>query len=121
MYFQRKPRTSCWDSKLERFFKSDRKLLVANQERLMDNLSLSAEERFENCIKYTLLQKYLKTDCLYIGVTPEFFSRWSQVATEIVLNNRFAVVISIVLTTKILKSVWVWNKHQIVQKTKNST
>jgi hypothetical protein len=72
--------------------------LVANQERLMDNLS--AEERFEKfCIKYPLLQ-YLKTDYSYIGVTPEFFKDEIEVATEIVLNNQFAVVISIVLTFK---------------------
>jgi hypothetical protein len=55
------------------FQNPDWKLLVANQERLMDNLS--AEERFEKfCIKYPILQ-YLKTDYSYIGVTPEFFSK----------------------------------------------
>jgi CRP-like cAMP-binding protein len=52
--------------------------LVANQERLMDNLSLSAEERFEKfCNKYpTLIQKLpQKQIASYIGVTPEFFSK----------------------------------------------
>jgi CRP-like cAMP-binding protein len=45
--------------KLERFFRIlTEKSLVANQERLLDNLSLSAEERFEKfCIKYPLLSE----------------------------------------------------------------
>jgi CRP-like cAMP-binding protein len=65
--------------KLERFFRIlTEKSLVANQERLLDNLSLSAEERFEKFrIKYpTLLQKVpQKQIASYIGVTPEFFSK----------------------------------------------
>jgi CRP-like cAMP-binding protein len=65
--------------KLERFFRIlTEKSLVANQERLLDNLSLSAEERFEKfCIKYpSLLQKIpQKQIASYIGVTPEFFSK----------------------------------------------
>ena len=65
--------------KLERFFRIlTENSLVANQERLMDNLSLSAEERFEKfCIRYpTLLQKVpQKQIASYIGVTPEFFSK----------------------------------------------
>jgi CRP-like cAMP-binding protein len=65
--------------KLERFFRIlTENSLVANQERLMDNLSLSAEERFEKFrIKYpTLLQKVpQKQIASYIGVTPEFFSK----------------------------------------------
>lgn len=65
--------------KLERFFRIlTENSLVANQERLMDNLSLSAEERFEKFqIKYpTLLQKIpQKHIASYIGVTPEFFSK----------------------------------------------
>ncbi|NGY36209.1 Crp/Fnr family transcriptional regulator [Flavobacterium sp. XN-5] len=65
--------------KLERFFRIlTENSLVANQERLMDNLSLSAEERFEKFrIKYpTLLQKISqKQIASYIGVTPEFFSK----------------------------------------------
>jgi CRP-like cAMP-binding protein len=65
--------------KLERFFRIlTENSLVANQERLMDNLSLSAEERFEKfCKKYpTLIQKVpQKQVASYIGVTPEFFSK----------------------------------------------
>jgi CRP-like cAMP-binding protein len=65
--------------KLERFFRIViEKSLVAHQERLMDNLSLTAEERFEKfCTKYTNLiynvpQKQIAS---YLGVTPEFFSK----------------------------------------------
>jgi CRP-like cAMP-binding protein len=65
--------------KLERFFRIlTENSLVAHQERLMDNLSLSAEERFERfCTKYpTLIQKVpQKQIASYIGVTPEFFSK----------------------------------------------
>tara|TARA_R110000868_G_scaffold94345_4_gene260368 strand:+ start:5510 stop:6085 length:576 start_codon:yes stop_codon:yes gene_type:complete len=65
--------------KLERFFRIlTENSLVANQERLMDNLSLSAEERFEKfCKRYpTLIQKVpQKQIASYIGVTPEFFSK----------------------------------------------
>ena len=65
--------------KLERFFRIlTENSLVAHQERLMDNLSLSAEERFEKfCKKYpTLIQKVSqKQIASYIGVTPEFFSK----------------------------------------------
>ncbi len=65
--------------KLERFFRIlTENSLVANQERLMDNLSLSAEERFEKfCKKYPpLIQKVpQKQIASYIGVTPEFFSK----------------------------------------------
>ncbi len=65
--------------KLERFFRIlIENSLVANQERLMDNLSLTAEERFEKfCRKYpTLIQKVpQKQIASFIGVTPEFFSK----------------------------------------------
>lgn len=65
--------------KLERFFRIlAENSLVAHQERLMDNLSLSAEERFEKmCKKYpTLIQKVAQKHLAsYIGVTPEFFSK----------------------------------------------
>lgn len=65
--------------KLERFFRIlTENSLVAHQERLMDNLSLSAEERFEKfCVKYpTLVQRVpQKQIASYIGVTPEFFSK----------------------------------------------
>lgn len=65
--------------KLERFFRIlAENSLVTHQERLLDNLSLSAEERFEKmCKKYPTLiqqvaQKHLAS---YLGVTPEFFSK----------------------------------------------
>jgi CRP-like cAMP-binding protein len=65
--------------KLERFFRIlTENSLVANQERLMDNLSLTAEERFEKfCRKHpTLIQKVpQKQIASFIGVTPEFFSK----------------------------------------------
>ena len=65
--------------KLERFFRIlTENSLVAHQERLMDNLSLTAEERFEKfCKKYpTLIQRIpQKQVAAYIGVTPEFFSK----------------------------------------------
>ena len=65
--------------KLERFFRIlAENSLVSHQERLMDNLSLTAEERFEKfCSKYpTLIQKVpQKRLASYIGVTPEFFSK----------------------------------------------
>lgn len=65
--------------KLERFFRIIvENSLVAYQERLMDNLSLSAEERFDKfCKKHpTLIQKVpQKQIASFIGVTPEFFSK----------------------------------------------
>ena len=65
--------------KLERFFRIlTENSLVAHQERLMDNLSLTAEERFEKfCQKYPdLIQRVpQKQIASYIGVTPEFFSK----------------------------------------------
>ncbi len=65
--------------KLERFFRIlIENSLVANQERLMDNLSLTAEERFEKfCKKHKdLIQKVpQKQIASYLGVTPEFFSK----------------------------------------------
>lgn len=65
--------------KLERFFRIlAENSLVTHQERLMDNLSLTAEERFEKfCTKYpTLIQSIpQKHIASFIGVTPEFFSK----------------------------------------------
>jgi CRP-like cAMP-binding protein len=65
--------------KLERFFRIlTENSLVAHQERLMDNLSLTAEERFEKfCNKHPdLIQKVSqKQIASYLGVTPEFFSK----------------------------------------------
>ena len=65
--------------KLERFFRIlIENSLVANQQRLMDNLSLTAEERFEKFCKkhHDLIQKVpQKQIASYLGVTPEFFSK----------------------------------------------
>jgi CRP-like cAMP-binding protein len=65
--------------KLERFFRIlTENALVANQERIMDNLSLSAEERFEKFSqKYPSLIQQVpqKQIASFIGVTPEFFSK----------------------------------------------
>jgi len=65
--------------KLERFFRIlIENALVANQERIMDNLSLSAEERFEKFSqKYPSLiqQVSQKQIASFLGVTPEFFSK----------------------------------------------
>lgn len=65
--------------KLEHFFRIlAENSLVSHQERLMDNLSLTAEERYEKfCSKYpSLIQKISqKNVASYIGVTPEFFSK----------------------------------------------
>jgi CRP-like cAMP-binding protein len=65
--------------KFERFFRIiTENSLVAYQQRLMDNLSLSAEERYNNfCRRYpSLINALPKKDIAsYIGVTPEFFSR----------------------------------------------
>lgn len=65
--------------KFERFFRIlIENSLVANQERLMDNLSLSTEERFEKfCSKHPQLVNKVpqKQIASYIGVTPEFFSK----------------------------------------------
>ncbi|WDF57040.1 Crp/Fnr family transcriptional regulator [Mucilaginibacter sp. KACC 22063] len=65
--------------KFERFFRIiTENSLVAYQQRLMDNLSLTAEERYLNfCKRYpTLIHTLPKKDiATYIGVTPEFLSR----------------------------------------------
>jgi len=65
--------------KLERFYRIlIQNSLIAHQERLMANLSLTAEERFEKfCVKYPdLIQKVpQKQIASFMGVTPEFFSK----------------------------------------------
>jgi CRP-like cAMP-binding protein len=68
--------------RFERFFRIiTENALVANQQRLLDNLSLPAEARYAQfCQKYptlvyTLPQKQIAS---YIGVTPEFFSKMKK-------------------------------------------
>lgn len=65
--------------KFERFFRIlTENALVSNQQRVIDNLSLSAQERYHKfCERYPTLiseipQKHIAS---YIGVTPEFFSK----------------------------------------------
>jgi CRP-like cAMP-binding protein len=63
----------------ERFFRIlIENSLVANQQRLIDNMSLTAEERYKKfCSVYPTLIYQLpqKQIAAYVGVTPEFFSR----------------------------------------------
>jgi CRP-like cAMP-binding protein len=65
--------------KFERFFRIlAEKSLVAYQQRLIDNLSLPAAERYARfCKRYPTLINHLpqKQIASYIGVTPEFFSK----------------------------------------------
>ncbi len=65
--------------KFERFFRVlTEKSLVANQQRIVDNMSLTAEERYKIfCKRYPTLIDHLpqKQIASYIGVTPEFLSR----------------------------------------------
>jgi CRP-like cAMP-binding protein len=65
--------------KLDRFFRIlTENSLIASQQRLMDNLSLSAEERFEKFTqKHPSLIQHVsqKHIASFIGVTPEFFSK----------------------------------------------
>jgi len=65
--------------KFERFFRIlAEKSLVANQQRLVDRLSLTGEERYKIfCNRYPTLINHLpqKQIAAYIGVTPEFLSR----------------------------------------------
>jgi CRP-like cAMP-binding protein len=65
--------------KFERFFRIlAENSIAAYQHRLINNLSLSAKERYENfCQLYPSLIKHLpqKLVASYIGVTPEFLSK----------------------------------------------
>lgn len=65
--------------KMERFFRIlIENSVIAHQQRLIDNLSLTAEDRYDKfCKKYPdfiqcIPQKHIAS---YIGVTPEFFSK----------------------------------------------
>lgn len=65
--------------RLERFFRIiTEKSLVASQQRLLDNMSLTAQQRYANfCTNYPTLIKSVaqKQIASYIGVTPEFLSK----------------------------------------------
>jgi CRP-like cAMP-binding protein len=65
--------------KFERFFRVlTENALVSNQQRIMDNLSLPAEARFDKfCKRFPTLIQHVpqKQVASYIGVTPEFFSK----------------------------------------------
>ncbi|MBX7226081.1 MAG: Crp/Fnr family transcriptional regulator [Chitinophagales bacterium] len=68
--------------KTERYFRIlMEKSLISIRQRLMDNFSLSAVERYKlfsktyPTIVHTLPQKYIAS---YIGVTPEFFSKMKK-------------------------------------------
>jgi CRP-like cAMP-binding protein len=65
--------------KMERFFRIlIENSLVANQQRLIDNLTFSAEARFDKFSKkHQSILPYLpqKQIASYLGVTPEFFSK----------------------------------------------
>lgn len=65
--------------KLERFFRIlTQNNLLSNQQRVLDKMTLTAEERYERFSKkfpeviHCLPQKHIAS---YIGVTPEFFSK----------------------------------------------
>lgn len=65
--------------KLEHYFRTlTEKALVSSQQRLMENLSLTAKQRYQNfCKTYPTLINVLpqKQIAAYIGVTPEFLSK----------------------------------------------
>lgn len=65
--------------KMERFFRIlIENSLVSNQQRLIDNLTFSAEARFDKFSrKFKSILPYLpqKQIASYLGVTPEFFSK----------------------------------------------
>jgi len=65
--------------KFERFFRIiTENSLVANRQRVLDNLSLTAHQRFADfCHHYPTLIEHLpqKLIASYIGVTPEFLSK----------------------------------------------
>ena len=64
---------------MERFFRIlTENNLIANQQLVLDKMSLSAEERYEKFLKkHTDIINCLpqKNIASYIGVTPEFFSK----------------------------------------------
>jgi len=65
--------------KMERYFRIlTQNALVANQQRIINKMTLTAEQRYEKFLQkfgklaYNIPQKHIAS---YIGVTPEFFSK----------------------------------------------
>lgn len=81
LVLQKKEREQLFEKvpKIERFFRIlTENNLISNQQRILDKMALSAEERYEKFLKKhasivnCLPQKYIAS---FIGVTPEFFSK----------------------------------------------
>ncbi|MHC5200814.1 Crp/Fnr family transcriptional regulator [Myroides sp. LJL119] len=68
--------------KMERYFRIlVERSLIANQQRLIDNLSLTAEQRYEKfCQRYPSIKNCIsqKQIASYLGITPEFFSKMKR-------------------------------------------
>ncbi len=68
--------------KIDRYFRIlIENSLIANQQRIIDNLSLTAEERYERfCEKYPTIKDKVPQIHIasYLGVTPEFFSKMKR-------------------------------------------
>ncbi|WP_430614203.1 Crp/Fnr family transcriptional regulator [Flavobacterium sp. JP2137] len=68
--------------KIDRYFRIlIENSLIANQQRIIDNLSLTAEERYERfCAKHPTIKDKVPQIHIasYLGVTPEFFSRMKR-------------------------------------------
>lgn len=69
--------------KVERYFRIlVERSLIANQQRLIDNLSLTAEQRYERfCKRYPTIKNCVsqKQIASYLGITPEFFSKMKRI------------------------------------------
>ncbi len=74
--------------KIDRYFRIlIENSLIANQQRIIDNLSLTAEERYERfCLKYPTIKDKVPQIHIasYLGVTPEFFSKMKR---KLLLGN----------------------------------
>lgn len=74
--------------KIDRYFRIlIENSLIANQQRIIDNLSLTAEERYERfCQKYPTIKDKVPQIHIasYLGVTPEFFSKMKR---KLLLGN----------------------------------
>jgi len=73
--------------KMERFFRIlVENSLVANQQRIIDNLSFTAEARYDKFshrypdLIYSLPQKQIAS---YLGITPEFFRRMKALNSKL--------------------------------------